>query len=141
MDPLTIIMLVVLALLIIFMFRNSRKRQKAASDLREQIVPGVEIMTTQGVYGTLLSIDEETNQILVETTPGTVLRLHRQSIGRVIEPQLPDSEALHDDVRSLDEAGFTEPELNEDSATPLTDPAYGERLGDSDPKPGKKADD
>ncbi|MEO6827563.1 MAG: preprotein translocase subunit YajC [Microbacteriaceae bacterium] len=141
MDPLTIIMLVVLALLIIFMFRNSKKRQKAAAELKEQIVPGVEIMTTQGVYGTLVSIDEETNQILVESTPGTVLRLHRQSIGRVVDPVRPDLDGSHDDLSSSTDQAGTEPELNQDHAEPLADPTYGERLGDADPKSGKKADD
>lgn len=135
MDPLTIIMLVVLALLIIFMFRNSKKRQKTAAELREKIVPGVEVMTTQGVYGTLLSIDEDTNQILVESTPGTVLRLHRQSIARVVEPEAPRDET------PVAETHAKEPQLNEDSAIPMSDPEYGERLDGTDIRPGKKVDE
>jgi preprotein translocase subunit YajC len=86
MDPLTIVMLAVLAVLIFFMFRNNRKRQRDAAELRNKIVPGAEIMTNFGLYGTLLSIDEEENSALVETSPGTVLKLHRQAISRVVEP-------------------------------------------------------
>ena len=36
-------------------------------------------MTNFGVFGTILSIDEEENQVLLETSPGTVLTVHRQT--------------------------------------------------------------
>ena len=43
-------------------------------------------MTNFGVFGTILSIDEDENQVLLETSPGTVLTVHRQTIARVVEP-------------------------------------------------------
>ncbi|GAA1506021.1 preprotein translocase subunit YajC [Agromyces terreus] len=85
-DPFTIIMLAVLAVLIFFMFRNSRKRQAEAQKLQSSVVPGAKVMTNSGVFGTILSIDEDENQVLLETTPGTVLTVHRQTVSRVVEP-------------------------------------------------------
>ena len=35
---------------------------------------------------TLVSIDDEKNEAVIETTPGTKLRVHRQVISRVIDP-------------------------------------------------------
>jgi len=131
MDPLTIVMLVVLAGLVLFMWRNSRKRQRDASALREKIVPGAEVMLNFGVYGKLLSIDEEENQALVETTPGTVLKVHRQVIARVVEPKEIEPEV----------EASTEPQLNEDHAIPLTEPEFGERIDGVAKKPGAKSDD
>ena len=58
MDPLTIGMLAILAVLIFFMFRNSRKRKAQQEELRTQIVPGAEVMTNFGLYGKLISLDE-----------------------------------------------------------------------------------
>jgi preprotein translocase subunit YajC len=84
-DPFTIIMLAVLAVLIFFMFRNSRKRQSEARELQSKVVAGAKVMTNFGVFGTILSIDEEENQVQLETTPGTVLTVHRQTIARVID--------------------------------------------------------
>lgn len=84
-DPFTIIMLAVLAVLIFFMFRNSRKRQQDARELQTKVVPGAKVMTNFGVFGTILSIDEEDNQVELESTPGTVLTVHRQTIARVID--------------------------------------------------------
>lgn len=90
MDPFTLIMLAVLALLIFFMFRNSRKRQKDLAALQEQMVPGADVMTSFGLYGTLLSIDAENNTVLVETSPGNTVKLHRQALTRVIDPVVVD---------------------------------------------------
>jgi len=85
-DPFTIIMLAVLAVLIFFMFRNSRKRQADARNLQAKVQAGAKVMTNFGVFGTILSIDEDENQVLIETSPGTVLTVHRQTIARVVEP-------------------------------------------------------
>lgn len=124
-DPITFVMLAVLVLLIFFMFRNSRKRQKDAAALREKITVGAEVMTSFGLYGKLLSIDEEENQVLVETTPGVVLRLHRQTVTRVVEPTVAENvtadAADEDSIRDAD-ASATEPE-------------YGQRLGEAEHKP------
>ncbi len=90
-DPFTIIMLAVLAVLIFFMFRNSRKRRADAQALQSKVQSGAKVMTNFGVFGTILSIDEDENQVLLETSPGTVLTVHRQTIARVVEPAAVDS--------------------------------------------------
>ncbi len=133
MDPLTIGMLAILAVLIYFMFRNSRKRKAQQEDLRAKIVPGAEVMTNFGLFGTLKSIDELTNVAELETSPGNVVRVHRQTLAKVVTPDELDPTA----PRSVEEAmaiANREAEerdrvkLNEDSAIPLEEPAYGERV-------------
>ncbi|MEF2979145.1 preprotein translocase subunit YajC [Subtercola sp. YIM 133946] len=109
MDPLTLIMLAVLAVLIIFMVRNSRKRKREAEELTNKIAEGAYVMTNFGVYGTILSIDVENNQILLETTPGTVLKVHRQTVTRVVPTE---DEAVADTaVDTIDDQ--SEPEFGE----------------------------
>ena len=90
-DPFTIIMLAVLAVLIFVMFRNSRKRKADAEQLQSKVQPGAKVMTNFGVFGTILSIDEEENQVLLETSPGTVLTVHRQTVARVVEPSAAET--------------------------------------------------
>ncbi|MCU1477960.1 MAG: yajC [Subtercola sp.] len=113
MDPLTLIMLAVLAVLIIFMVRNSRKRKREAEELTQKIGVGAYVMTNFGVYGTILDIDVENNQILLETTPGTVLKVHRQTVTRVV----PNEEPL----------AITDTETIDDQ----TEPEFGERIHES----------
>jgi preprotein translocase subunit YajC len=125
-DPFTIIMLAVLAVLIFFMFRNSRKRQADARELQSKVTAGAKVMTNFGVYGTILSIDDDENQVLLETSPGTVLTVHRQTIARVVEPAA---------VAPVTEVGGSE--LG-------GEPEFGERVDDvsTDETPDtKKSDD
>lgn len=125
-DPFTIIMLAVLAVLIFFMFRNSRKRQAEARELQTKVQPGAKVMTNFGVFGTILSMDEEENQVLIETSPGTVLTVHRQTVARVVEP--------------VESAPVTEVEPAVGEAAP----EFGERVDETpgDEKPDiKKSDD
>jgi len=109
-DPLTIGMLAVLAILVFFMFRNSRKRQREAAELQQKVQVGADVMTNFGVFGTILDIDEENNKVQLETTPGTVLTVHRQVVTRVID----DHDTDNDD--------------SDDTVVPTTEPAFGERV-------------
>ena len=121
MDPLTVVMLAVLALLVFFMFRNGRKRKRDQEALQATMVVGAEVMTNFGMYGTIISIDEEANKVALEIAPGTIVNIHRQTIARVVEPVVADSE----DERAV-------AELNEDHATILGDPEFGQRVADDD---------
>jgi preprotein translocase subunit YajC len=50
-------------------------------------------MTTSGIFGTIVSIDAEENQIVLETTPGTKLRIHRQAVTTIVEKPTPAATA------------------------------------------------
>ncbi|MBW8872409.1 MAG: preprotein translocase subunit YajC [Leifsonia sp.] len=137
-DPLTILMVVILAALVFFMFRNSRKRRKEQEDTRSKMVPGAEVMTNFGLYGTLVSVDESDNTAVIETSPGHVVKVHRQVLARVVEPTTPEPVA--------DDAEAPGVELNEDHAitadtADTAAPEYGERLDEPSKKPGSKSDD
>ncbi|TFB57904.1 preprotein translocase subunit YajC [Cryobacterium sp. Hz7] len=125
MDPLTLVMLAVLAALVFFMFRNSRKRQKDLAALQAQMVVGAEVMTNFGMYGTILAIDEEANKVALEIAPGTVVQLHRQTIARVVEPIVAEPE----------DEGVAE--LKQGSATVMGEPDFGQRVADTDEEPKK----
>ncbi len=141
-DPLTIGMLVVLAILIFFMFRNSRKRRADQEKLRDQIVPGAEIMTNFGLFGTLKSIDEVSNVAEVETSPGNIVRVHRQTIAKVVEP----INVAEGEPRSVEEAmaiANREAEERERAAASAASeteeaPAYGERISTEAKKPVRR---
>jgi preprotein translocase subunit YajC len=85
-DPNILFFGAILVVLVLFMFRNGRKRQKDQQTLAESLKPGAEIMTTFGVYGTIDSIDETENKLVLRTGPGSELTIHRQAVGRVVTP-------------------------------------------------------
>jgi preprotein translocase subunit YajC len=123
-DPLSLALIAIAAVLIVFMFVSSRRRKRDAEAMREKIVPGAEVMTSQGIFGTLLSVDEEKNEAIIETTPGTKLRVHSQTIAKVVEDIVPVNDDATDEPRAL---------LNESSVEPIAEPEFGER--DEKPKP------
>jgi preprotein translocase subunit YajC len=135
-DPLSIGLVLLLAVMIFFMFRNSRKRRHDAEEMQAKLQPGAEVMTQHGIYGTLISIDDEKNEAVIETMPGTRLRVHRQTVARVIDPVEAEQ-----DVIAEEEAEAPVAELNQDTAIRQGEPEFGERLPEEKPKraPRKKA--
>jgi len=134
-DPLTIGMLVILAVLIFFMFRNSRKRKAQQEELASKIVPGAEVMTNFGLFGTLKSIDEASSVAELEIAKGTVIKVHRQTLAKVVEP-VADGEP-----RSVEEAmAIADREQAErDAAVADKAPEFGERVEQSDAAAKKPA--
>jgi len=135
-DPLTLVMLVVLAVLIFFMFRNSRKRQRDAAAMQDRTKVGSNVMTNFGLFGTIVDMNDEENEVMLETTPGTVVRVHRQTIAKIITAP---ADVVTDDQAELAEEGVIltdEPEYGErKDAIPSTEESSGGRAA----APSKKA--
>lgn len=85
MDFTSLLMVAVLGVLIFFMIRNGRKRQKDALELQKRVVVGAEVMTSFGVFATVKSIDEENNKVVLEIAPKSTMTVARQSVIRVID--------------------------------------------------------
>lgn len=79
-----IFLIVIVAVFAIFMVRSGRKRQRDQLALTQGLKPGAEVMTTFGVYGTIKSIDDAENKIVLSTGPGSELTIHRQALGRIV---------------------------------------------------------
>ncbi|GHD39779.1 preprotein translocase subunit YajC [Mycetocola manganoxydans] len=124
-DPLSIGMLAILAVLIFFMFRNGQKRKKDIEEKQTKIVPGAEVMTNFGVFGTILSVNEE--KVQVETSPGNVLTVHKQTIVRFLDEEVAPE--VEEDVVADDE------QINEDHPSFTTEPEFGEVADGTDTKP------
>lgn len=135
MPDLTLILLAgLLVVMIFFTWRSSRKRKADAEEMQTKLQPGAEIMTQHGIFGTLISLDDEKNEAIVETTPGTQLRVHRQVIVRVIDPE--ELEHADDDV--VDETDVDTPVESDESPAETTEPEFGERTEKPKRAPRKK---
>jgi preprotein translocase subunit YajC len=126
MDPFLIIVVVALGLFVFMQFRTAKKRRNEAAELQEKMLPGTEIMTNYGLYGTIVSIDDENNIALIETTPGTVLRIHRQTILKAVEDDVVADDA---DASTDDDAVIEAP------AADAGEPQFGQRIDDDQQKP------
>ena len=109
---------VIIVIFVLFMFRNGRKRQRDQLALSTGLKPGAEVMTTFGVFGTIESIDDAENRIVLKTSPTSSITIHRQAIGRVVTPVADDGTVLNGEPLLLDDAA--------------SDPEFGERVGPTD---------
>src|SRR5690606_12890890 len=99
-----------------------------------KIQPGAEVMTSFGLYGTLVAVDEEKNEAFVETTPGTIVRVHSQTIAKVVDETETPAEDAEEDAEILEETGAIE-----DPSIDITDePEFGERSEDKPKRAPRK---
>jgi len=83
---LIVVMIVVIGFFFFWSWRGNRKRQQAEAEKSSQLVKGVEIMTSSGIFGTVESVDLENNKVVLETSPGHFITVHRQAISRIETP-------------------------------------------------------
>jgi preprotein translocase subunit YajC len=81
--PLVLILLVFWFLII----RPQRRRQQQLSATQSSLGIGSEVMLTSGIFGAVVSLEDET--LHLEIAPGTTVKVARQAVVRVVEPE-PD---------------------------------------------------
>jgi preprotein translocase subunit YajC len=79
------------------LIRPQQRRAKAQQALLRSVEVGDEIVTTAGVFGTVIEIDDVDEIVTVEIAPGTRIRMVRAGIGRVVSD---DDEALDDEIEA-----------------------------------------
>jgi preprotein translocase subunit YajC len=135
------VILIVLLGAMWFMSRRSRQQQQKATEFRNNLKPGDEVMTHSGMLGTVVEV--EGDNITLESAPGNRSRWIRAAIAKLIEPTTEvadvDDEAdeYEDDVDDVDELDDVEvpDDLSslEESHGPVTEGDEG------DDKTGKEA--
>ena len=86
MDVMTLLPILLIGVVFyLLIMRPARNRQKKQAEMMAALAPGTEIMTTAGVFGTIVSMDDENAEI--EIAPGVVIRVVKAAIGRVVEPE------------------------------------------------------
>jgi len=68
----------------LLIMRPARNRQRKQAEMMSALAPGTRLMTTAGVYGTLVAIDDDDAEL--EIAPGVVIRVVKAAIGKVIDP-------------------------------------------------------
>ena len=93
-----------LGVFIFMMFRRNKKTQQQQAELQSKFGPGVDVMTSFGLYGRIVDIDEAENKVTLELSPGNLATVHRQAVTKIVEPAAaPEavSPAVPDDASSL----------------------------------------
>jgi len=83
--------LLIAVLFWLLLIRPAQRRQREAQNTQRAATVGSEIMLTSGIFGTVTS--EEDDTLHVEVAPGTVMKVARGAVAKVVpEPTPSDSE-------------------------------------------------
>ncbi|CAO5168161.1 preprotein translocase subunit YajC [Frankia sp. AiPs1] len=88
-----------LVLAVVYIFSMQRRRTRSQQQEVSRIVPGTLVMTTAGLYATVVEIDD--GDILLEIAPDVVCRFSRSAIARAISA--PEQDSATDDHDAGDE--------------------------------------
>src|SRR5207247_9159945 len=91
-----LIFVVPFGLLFLFM-RNQQRRVRQQQALQQSAEVGDEVLTTSGIFGTIIDEDEDEGTITLEIAPGTRIKMVRSGIARRL---------TEDDMGDDDEGDF-----------------------------------
>ncbi|WP_342025314.1 preprotein translocase subunit YajC [Arthrobacter citreus] len=135
---------ILLALFIFMMFRKQKKTQKTVQEQRTQMVPGTEVMTQFGLFGTILSINNEENKAVLELSPGNTATVHLQALTKVVTTSEPavDEEApvVPDDASSITAADHSGDAARQAQAAPAGDVRRDDSAAHADETPEETLD-
>lgn len=103
-DLMSILLFVMLGVFIFMMFRRNKKAQQQQAELQSQFGPGVEVMTSFGLFGRIVDMDEAENKVTLELSPGNLATVHRQAVTKIVEPSVvpaPEAPVVPNDASAL----------------------------------------
>ncbi|MFB9712550.1 preprotein translocase subunit YajC [Arthrobacter methylotrophus] len=120
----TILLFAMLGVFIFMMFRRNKKTQQTQAKLQSQFAPGVDVMTSFGLFGRIVSMDDAENKVVLELSPGNLATVHRQAVTKIVEPTEEAAVDVPDDASSLTAADADAPapaETSEETLKRLND--------------------
>lgn len=82
-------LIIVLALGVVLV-TSQRRRSRDARAIQQQVAVGTQIMTTSGLYGWVVGVDD--TSVRLEVADGVIMRFARAAVGRVVPEPAPESE-------------------------------------------------
>lgn len=79
------------------LIRPQRNRQRAQQALVASLEVGDEVMTSGGIFGTIVDMDDEEGTVTVEIAPGTRIRMLRQGISQRFVEDADEGDETADD--------------------------------------------
>ncbi len=98
--------LIILVFWLLFL-RPQQKRRQQEQQMQSTLQPGVEVLTKAGFYATVIEVRE--NDVELEVSPGTRIRMLKQGIGDVITP----NDGISDDTPVEDRPDFPGDDKND----------------------------
>jgi preprotein translocase subunit YajC len=86
-----LVLIGVLAVMVLLLINQNRKRKKDANALVDALVVGAKVILHSGIKGTVTQIED--SELEIESTPGAKLRVIKQAVRMIekeIEPEIEE---------------------------------------------------
>ena len=87
------------------LIRPQQRRSRAQKALQRSVEEGDEILTTAGIYATVVEIDEDDGTVTLEIAPGTHIKVVRGAIAQRLTEDEYDEDEDEDDEGDHEEDG------------------------------------
>jgi preprotein translocase subunit YajC len=104
-SPFTFLIFLVPIGLLFFMMRSQRRRVNLQQAQQRSAEVGEDILTTAGIFGTIVDADDEEDTVVVEIAPGTRVKMVRAGIARRIGEDEPEDDPEDDEPEDENEGG------------------------------------
>ncbi|HJX08830.1 MAG TPA: preprotein translocase subunit YajC [Actinomycetota bacterium] len=123
-SPILLLLLLGMPVMLFLMMRSQRKKAAQQQNLQHSATVGSEVMTTAGIFGTIVDEDEDEGTITLEIAPNTHIKLIRGAISRVVTDE-DDAYEEDDDEDDDDDAVVDLADADHDTSAADADNAEG----------------
>jgi len=88
------IILIVVLFMVVYLTMTRRSRARQAQQQQSTIVPGTQVRTTSGMYGTVTSVDGD--DLMLEVAPGVNVRMMRRAVVAVPQDASSGTGPVHE---------------------------------------------
>ena len=87
----TQLMLIMGAMILVFwlfMIRPQQKKAKQAKEFQQNLQKGTKVVTIAGIHGTINKVNEDNTTVMLETSPGSYMKIEKSAISQEWSLQL-----------------------------------------------------
>ena len=115
-SPIFLLLILGMPVLLWIMMRNQKRKMQQQQDLQRAAEVGDEILTTAGIFGTIVDEDEDEGTVIVEIAPGIRVKMVRAGIARRVTED-DEYEAYEDDEEADDDLGDEDVDAHDGEGT------------------------
>lgn len=94
--------------------RPARTKARATSQMQDQLAPGLEVMTTSGLFATVASVED--SAVHLEVSPGVTIRFAKAAVARIVTvDESLDDTAYESDASRTEAPTDDQPESDQPS--------------------------
>lgn len=114
--------ILLIAVFYFLLIRPQQKQRRQMAEMQQSISPGTRVMTGAGLLGTVVSIDDDKDEVVLEVAPGVTNTYVRRAIVNVVTPVADTSDPASDTpVEDRPDFGTSNSELTNKDKTDTPD--------------------